>query len=165
VADLITHGCVAVLFRLGQQSPGGVASFVAGTCLPDLSRVPAMLFTRLRYDAPWIPEWLCYVWGPLHVPVGVLLQSYGVALLFRDEQRRAAFLNLVLGGFLHLAVDVLQFHFGQGYLLLFPFSTWDWELGWIGSEATVPLVPVLLPLTSWLAWRRWRSSAGTTREA
>ena len=156
MADLVTHGCIAVLARLGQRHPAGVATFVLGTCLPDLSRVPAMVFTRLRYDAPWIPEWLCYVWGPLHVPVGVALTSYLVALLFRDDARRSAFVNLLLGGMLHLLVDVFQFHFGQGYLLLFPVSTWDWELGWVGSEATVPLVPVLLPVTVWLARWRWR---------
>jgi hypothetical protein len=137
-----------------------VATFVLGTCLPDLSRVPAMLFTRLRYDAPWIPEWLCYAWGPLHVPVGIVLVSYGVALAFRDEERRWAFANLALGGLLHLAVDIFQFHFGMGYMLLFPLSTWDWELGWVGSEATVPVVPFLLPATILLARWRWRRRDG-----
>lgn len=155
MADLITHGCVAVLARLNSQSARWVPTFVAGTCLPDVSRVPAIVLTRLRYDFPQIPEWACYIWGPLHVPAGILLQSYLVALLFAESDRPVAFRNLLAGGMLHLAVDLLQFHFGMGYMLLFPLTTWDFEFGWIGSEATVPLVPVLLPLTILLARKRW----------
>jgi hypothetical protein len=92
--------------------------------------------------------------------LGVVLQSYLVSLLFAENQRRSAFQNLVGGGLLHLAVDLLQFHFGMGYMLLFPFSTWDFEFGLLGSEATVPLVPVLLPLTIYLARKRWWSARG-----
>ena len=155
MADLVTHGCVAVLVGLRAKSARWVPTFVAGSCLPDLSRVPAMFLTKLRYDHPAIPEWSCYIWGPLHVPIGVALESYLVALLFAEADRRMAFRNLLLGGFLHLGVDLLQFHFGMGYMLFFPFSTWDFEFGLIGSEATVPLVPILLPLTIVLARKRW----------
>jgi hypothetical protein len=90
------------------------------------------------------------------MPIGIAVQSWMVAMLFREEQRRVAFWNLFAGGMLHLGVDLLQFHFGMGYLLLFPFSNWDYEVGWMGSEATVPLVPVLLPLTVAAAWFRWK---------
>ena len=155
MADLITHSCVAILVRLPGRDSRWVPTFVAGTCLPDLSRVPAMVLTRLRYDFPQIPEWACYIWGPLHVPIGILLQSYLVALLFAEAERPVAFRNLFGGGMLHLAVDLFQFHFGMGYMLLFPVSTWDFELGLIGSEATVPVVPILLPLTIFLARKRW----------
>ena len=115
-----------------------------------------MVLTRLRWDFPQIPEWSCYVWAPLHLPLGIALVSYVVASLFPEAQRRTAFLNLACGGALHLAVDVLQRHFGMGYLLLVPFSDWDFEFGWMGSEATVTVVPWLLPLTALAAWARWR---------
>lgn len=156
MADLFTHSCVAVLVRLGRPTPTWVPTFVAGTCLPDLSRVPAMGFTRLRWDLPQIPEPLCYVWAPMHLPVGIALMAYLVALFFPEAVRRRAFGELLLGGLLHLAVDLTQTHFGMGYLLFFPFSEWDFELGWIGSEATVLIAPVLVPLTMALAWWRWR---------
>lgn len=159
MADLITHTCAAVLCKALPGRPHA-AIFVAGTCAPDLfGRVPAMGLTVLRWKLPWIPEWLVYVWGPLHMPVGILLASYALAFLFPEAQRRVAFTNLLGGGLLHIAVDLLQSHFGVGYLLLFPFSLWDFELGWIGSEDTVLIVPFLLPLTLAVGWWRWRPRA------
>ena len=158
MADLFTHACVAVIARLPQANHRWVATFVAGSCLPDVARVPSMVLTRLRWDLPQIPEWSCYVWAPLHLPIGIALESYCVSLFFPEAQRRTAFANLALGGALHLAVDLLQTHFGMGYLLFFPFSEWDFEFGWLGSEATVLIVPWLLPLTGLAAWLRWRNT-------
>lgn len=155
MADLITHGCSAILWKAGTGKPG-VATFVAGTCAPDLlGRVPSMGLTVLRWRVEAIPEWLLYVWGPLHMPLGILLSSYALSFLFVEAGRRAAFRDLLGGGLLHVAVDLLQRHFGVGYLLLFPFSTWDFELAWIGSEDTVRIVPFLVPITAVVARWRW----------
>jgi len=131
---------------------------VLGTCLPDLlGRVPSMALTWLRWSVPAIPEWLVYLWAPLHMPVGIVLSSYALSFLFPQVGRRTTFLDLLGGGLLHMAVDVLQRHFGVGYLLFFPFSWWDFELGWIGSEDTVRIVPLLVPITlAVMGWRRKR---------
>lgn len=164
MADLITHSCVALLWKVAStpgrppserwRLPGGVATFLLGTCLPDLlGRVPSMALTTLRWQFPAIPEWAVYLWSPFHVPLGILLGSVLVAQVF--TARREAAWQLAWGGLLHVAVDLLQTHLGIGYLLLFPFSMWDFELGWIGSEATVLIVPVLLPLTVLACWARW----------
>ncbi len=155
MADLFTHASIAVLARLYQRHPRGVATFVAGTCLPDLSRVPATLLTRLRWDLPQIPEWLCYVWAPLHLPAGIAGMSFLAACLFPEDRRKTAFVNILAGGMLHLLVDLFQTHLGLGYLLLFPLSDWDVEFGLIGSETTVLWVPFLVPLTVAAAWWRW----------
>ena len=155
MADLITHSCAAILWKVASKGER-VPTFVAGTCLPDfLGRVPAMGLTELRWKLPWIPEFLVYLRPPFHMPTGILVGSMMVALLFPEGQRSASFRALLGGGMLHLAVDLFQRHFGVGYLLFFPFSLWDFELGWIGSEDTVRIVPVLLPLTVGLAWWRW----------
>lgn len=155
MADLVTHTCVALLFKAASRGPR-VAVFVAGTCLPDLlARVPAMVLTEARWTMPAIPEWLVYLWVPLHMPMGILLASVFFAFLLPERGRAEGFRALLGGGALHLAVDVLQSHFGVGYLLLFPFSQWDFELGWIGSEDTVRIVPVLAPVTAVVAWWRW----------
>lgn len=160
MADLITHTCAAVLWKVATARPM-VATFVAGTCAPDLiGRVPSMALTVLRWKLPAIPEWLLYVWGVAHMPAGILLCSWALAFLFPENVRRVAFLNLLGGGMLHVAVDLLQAHFGVGYLLLFPFSLWDFELGWIGSETTVLIVPFLLPATVAAACWRWGRRAG-----
>jgi hypothetical protein len=167
VADLITHTCVALLWKVastpgrpraegGWRVPAGVATFVLGTCLPDLlGRVPAMALTTLRWSVPAIPEWTIYLWSPFHVPVGIAVASVLVAQAFAPAARRTAAKELAGGGMLHMAVDVMQTHLGIGYLLLFPFSMWDFELGWIGSEATVLIVPGLLPFTVLACWARW----------
>ena len=58
MADLITHSCVAYLLKAVPGRPN-VATFVLGTCLPDLlSRVQSMGLTWLRWSVPAIPEWL-----------------------------------------------------------------------------------------------------------
>ena len=156
MADLITHTCTAVLWKAGVNDRAGAATFVLGTCLPDLlGRVPPMALTQLRWSWPWIPEWAVYAWGPLHMPVGILVNAWVWSFLFPERGRARAWRDLLGGGLLHMAVDVLQRHFGVGYLLLFPFSTWDWEAGIIGSEDTVRIVPFLLPLTVAFAWWRW----------
>lgn len=161
MADLITHACTALLAKAPYRRPVHVATFLAGTCLPDLiGRVPAMALTKLRYTLPAIPEALVYPWNVVHMPFGLLCTAYLLTFVFREGDRPPVFRNLVGGGLLHLAVDLLQFHFGVGYLLLFPFSTWDYEIGCIGSEDTVRIVPVLAPFTALVCWLRWRSSEG-----
>lgn len=156
MADLITHACTAILWKAGSGGPRP-AVFVAGTCLPDfLGRVPPMGLTVLRWELPWIPEWAVYLWGPLHMPLGIVIWAWLFGFLFPVERRPEAVAALAGGGLLHMAVDLLQHHFGVGYLLFFPFSTWDFEFGVIGSETTVLIVPGLLPLTALAAWARWR---------
>jgi len=155
MADLITHACTALLWK---AASGGdrVAVLVAGVCVPDLvSRVPAMSLTWLRWSVPAIPEWLVYLWGPLHMPTGMIACAWLLSFVFPEAGRRAVFANLLGGAFLHLAVDLLQHHFGVGYLLLFPFSQWDFEFGVIGSEDTVRIVPFLVPFTAAVCWWRW----------
>lgn len=171
MADLITHTCVALLWKCvtvpgvagstGWRIPPSVATFVFGTCLPDLlGRVPAMGLELLRWTFPIIPVWAVYFWSIFHVPFGIVMCSLLVAQVFGMSVRRFAFHQLVLGGLLHLAVDVLQTHLGTGYVVFFPFSTWDWELGLIGSEDTVRIVPALLPMTVGLCWWRWGRGGG-----
>lgn len=104
---------------------------------------------------PWLPESLLHLTTPLHLPVGVILSSYLLAHLFAERHRVGVFRDLLAGGLLHLGVDLLQSHLGVGYALLFPFSLWQGEIGWFGSEATVTAAPALVLVTSVLAAWRW----------
>ncbi len=148
---------MALLLKRGQQAaaptrPLHLASFVAGNVLPDLlARLPAEAFILVQKAGLPVPPVLLHGWGPLHIPSGMLLASLALCLLFPRDQQRAVFANLLGGMLLHLAVDVLQDHAGAGYLLLFPFSTAPYELGWIGSEATVFIAP-LMALAALAAW-------------
>jgi hypothetical protein len=163
LADLITHTCSAVLWKAavgpGRDGRTHVATFVAGVCAPDLlSRVPSTALMVLHARVSWVPEGAIYLWGPLHMPFGIVLGAFLLAYAFPLAERPAAMRALTGGGLLHLALDVLQRHLGEGYLLLYPFSTWDWEAGMMSSEATVTALPVVLPLTLAAAWWRWGRS-------
>jgi hypothetical protein len=153
VADLVTHAAIGLLIKAA-TGRRHAAAFVAGTLLPDLlSRLPSMIFSAARVLVE-VPPLLIYGFDPLHTPVGMLLSAYAISLLFVAEQRRGVFCNLLAGMLLHMAVDLLQSHLGVGYPLLFPFSTRSFELGLIGSEATVPLA-IPLALVAGVVWR-WR---------
>jgi hypothetical protein len=155
VADLVTHLCVVLLPGTLVRSPL-VVVVAAGTVLPDaLGRaIPLTLDAARRAGAP-VPEALIWPWSALHEPFGWALVSVLIATLFVVRQRWPVLCALWLGGALHTALDVLQDHHGQGYLLLAPFTTRTFELGWIGSEATVGVALPLALLTT-MAWvLRW----------
>ena len=160
MADLVTHACVALLFKAGTRGPN-VPAFMAGTFLPDLlGRLPRVLLEPVHAHVAPLPPVLLDGWEPLHLPVGMVISAWAVALFFAPGQRRAVLGALIGGMGLHLAVDLLQNHFGAGYLLFFPCSLWPFEIGWIGTEDTVFIVPFLVPLTALIWWRILRKSGG-----
>jgi len=158
MADLITHAAVAWLLRLRSRDRVAVELFVVGAVLPDVvSRVPSIALTSLRDQGLPVPPALLVGWEPLHMPVGMVVLSALLAVLFAPEGRGRAFRNLLGGMGLHLLVDLLQDHMGVGYLLGFPLRLPSVELGLIGPEATVLVVPVLAVAVALGArWRRRR---------
>jgi hypothetical protein len=81
-----------------------------------------------------------------------------------QDLRRSAFLDLVGAMALHLGLDLLQDHQGVGYLLAYPFSDVLFELGWIGSEDSVLVAPVLAAgaLIAIPVWNRTPNQNGMT---
>ena len=152
--DPVTHLCTALFPKalLGGRYTG---VFAVGVSLPDIaSRLPTAVLER-AYDRGFIPREAMYPWATLHMPIGIAVSCALLTFLFPEKDRPAVFGWLLGGGALHLAADLLQFHYGQGYYLLFPFSLWRFELGWVGSEATVPLAPWFAAATA-IAWGyRW----------
>lgn len=160
--DLITHGAVALLVKAGTGRPH-VASFIAGSLLPDLlARVPPMLMERVDRHLVAIPrDWL-YVTSPMHMPIGMLVSAYALSFLFQEAERRAVFWSLLGGMGLHLALDLTQYHLGVGNPLFFPINLHTYELGWIGSETTVPIAIPLALLSVWVYRRRRRGRPDQT---
>jgi membrane-bound metal-dependent hydrolase YbcI (DUF457 family) len=162
VADVVTHLCSGLIVHA--MAPVGVVRrwsplFVAGVVLPDLlSRAPATLLGLVHSHTHPLPTWILYCWPPLHLPAGILLYSALIALLFPAAQRRAALTALLAGGALHVLLDLFQRHVGLGYPLLVPFSGRDFELGLMGTEATVAWVPIVVASTAlvYLAAAWWR---------
>ena len=135
-----------------------VGAVTLGSVLPDvLGRVVPLALEQAQLRGLPVPVLLVLPWNALHSPAGSLAAAGVVAFLFVPEHRSRVFAAVALGIGLHLGLDVLQFHHGQGYPLLLPFSWATFELGWIGSEATVPWALPLLALTG-LAWgaRAWQ---------
>lgn len=156
MADLVTHAAIGTLLKAATRGPHA-AAFIAGNMLPDiLSRLPALVLGHLHKYVT-MPPMLLYGWNPLHMPAGMLLTAWLLALLFPAPSRRGVFWNLLAGMALHLGLDLLQSHLGVGYALCFPFSHSTYELGWLGSESTVPFA-LPLALISGLVWRRRRGT-------
>jgi hypothetical protein len=159
VADGVTHLASAYLLR----APAGgrhVPVFVLGAVLPDLvSRVPALAAEEAVRQGVPVPQALVWCWTPLHLPAGILLVSLLLPFLFAEEERPAVCCALLGGGALHVALDLLQRHVGLGYLLLFPFSSRDFEVGLLGSEATVWAAPLLAAAAALLWGFRRRAAA------
>lgn len=129
--------------------------------IPDaFGRAIPLAIERLISLGTPLPATLLWPWASLHEPVGWLLVCTLLAAAFVERDRARAWRALCLGAAAHTALDVTQFHHGEGYVLLAPFSARTFELGWMGSEATTSIALPLLGLTA-LAWapagieRRW----------
>ncbi len=161
MADLVTHMATGLLVKAATRR-GHTATLVLGTVLPDLiARAPALVLARVREAGAPIPEPLVHAPAVAHMPLGMLALATLLALLFHEPDRREAWRNLAGGLFLHLAVDLLQDHMGVGYMLLYPFTTWDFEFRLVSTEATVLWAPWLGPLSVGLWWWRTRGGRGT----
>ena len=160
VADLVTHGAAAVLLK-GGMGWRYTAVFVAGTLMPDVfSRVPAIALGWVHVHLIPLPVQAMTLWQPLHQPLGMLLMAYLLCHFFEARHRESIFWNLLGGMAFHLGLDLLQDHHGVGYQLAFPFSENVWELGLIGSEATVPIA-VPLALIAFLVVRRHQAGGSS----
>jgi hypothetical protein len=123
-----------------------------GTVLPDaLGRAVPLGLEQLWLAGVPVPMAMLWPWSALHEPVGWALAATVAGCAFVREHRVRATLALMAGAALHTALDVLQDHHGEGYLLLAPFTDRDFELGWIGSEATVGIALPLAAVTA-AAW-------------
>lgn len=130
--DLVTHYAVAHLAARRSWRPA-TTMFLLGTLLPDLLTRPFYILLPQTY-------WLV---TPLHTPVGIVIVSWMIAVLFRVEARRQIFMALVLGAFLHFALDAMQRHLVAGYFWLWPFSWWTTERGLFWPEESLMIAPVL----------------------
>lgn len=148
MADLVTHLASALL--PGVLLPANRASLLAiGVALPDVGgRLPSIAAESLPFA---LPPGSLSAFDVLHQPIGLTAAIVATSTLFVPEQRRIVAGWLLSGAALHLAVDLLQDHHGQGYHLAFPLSEWRFELGWIGSESSISWAP-WLGLATGVAW-------------
>jgi len=155
VADLVTHLCTALIPGVF-FAPRQAVWLALGAVVPDAAaRVPGLALDLLRRVGIGIPPGVESPLAVFHMPIGIVLGTLVIAPLLHPEQRTRAVRWLIAGGFLHLAVDLLQDHHGHGYFLFFPLSVRRWELGWVGSEASTLWAPWLVGVTVLLWGMRW----------
>lgn len=142
--DLFSHLAAAHIVRRSvelkrEQAFHGqdYTMFYLGSILPDLvsKTIPIM------FDGPRI-HWAV---APTHTPLGLLLMSYGIALLFNEKNRKRFFLLLILGAVFHLLLDVLQKHLTDGaYYWFFPFSWKSFHIPVFWPSDSIIAIPFLL---------------------
>lgn len=171
MADLVTHACVALLPGAAVRSRY-LGAVVVGTVLPDVVArlLPLALMELQDRGVDAVSGLVRLPWSLLHTPFALLLLCGALSFAVIERHRVGVLVGMLIGCASHLGLDLLQDHHGQGYLLLAPFSRWRFELGLIGSEATVSVAPWLAALTAG-AWAiRWarsgrREAAGAATEA
>ena len=156
MADLITHLC-SVLLPASLCSIRWTGPLAVGVVLPDvLGRAPAMAVATFIQEPGPISGFLLTPFEVFHMPVGILLSALLVGCFTIRRDRFPMVCGLALGGLIHVALDVTQFHHNTGYPLLFPFSRVRFEAGIIGSETTVGWSGGLAALTAGAWWIRWK---------
>lgn len=155
VADLVTHLCV-VLLPAAWLPRRWVAPLAIGAAMPDAAgRVPGLAAEAVMQLGLAVPDAWVRPFGVAHTPLGAVAITLWLVAFARPVDRSLAGAALTLGAASHFVLDVLQDHHGEGYLLLWPWSMEQLELGWIGAQATTPVALPLLAVTA-AAWG-WRA--------
>jgi hypothetical protein len=120
---------------------------LVGAVLPDL---PSKLFDML-FELEWAAI-------ASHTPLLWAVMAYGLAHVFAERLRPSAFLGLLLGGWLHILVDLGKDNMGFGVIMLaFPLSWKTYGLGLYYPENSLSYAPWCLGAVlvgEWIAtWR------------
>ncbi len=159
MADLVTHAASAWIVGVRLLDRPSVGWLAAGAVLPDLaSRLPRVVLhvaveSGLVDSGPTMLRLLFGLEFP-HTPAGLVVTAVFVAavlpaLLTRPLSRRRIAAMLTLGGALHLLLDAFQLHIQPSYCWFYPISMERSEIGWLSTDATLFLMPVVL-LLAWL---------------
>ena len=160
MADLLSHGLVAYLLAGPRTDGTSVAWAVSGALLPDLlDRAPNILWRLsldvLRVEPSALEVLLLAGLQVFHTPIGFALLAIAIALslplwLVDPLKRRTAALCLWLGGMSHFALDICQED--ARLRLFYPFSMRFWQFGFMQSEDSIRVWPVLL-IAALVLWR------------
>jgi hypothetical protein len=167
--DLLAHAlvgyCLGTLlsFRYDWLTPGYVTAVMAGTFVPDLSKVYLVVPDATVSAALGLP----FSWFALHTVGGTAVAVLVGVALAADAERRRVLGLLGLGAASHLAADALLLT-ASGYSK----SMW-WPIAHVGlpspglylsTSPTPTLVVGLLAFGLWLVKRR-RPGSTTRRES
>ncbi|MCE5213849.1 MAG: metal-dependent hydrolase [Methanobacterium sp.] len=150
--DWITHIAVAYTLcallglKYKQFNTPNTVLVMIGAVIPDLVKV-GMIFDYLG-SGVWE-----YIW-PLHLPIGSLIITTIMALLFKEK--KSAFLFLLLGMVTHFGLDLLLENVGGGIILFYPFYWGGWQLNLVATDDYhITIISLVLALLAYLVSRRW----------
>jgi len=145
--DLMTHLTASYLLKKAAAPKQNVVPFLLGATLPDmLAYIPLLVsgFLPLKSMPLWVNA-VPHFFLPFHGILCFTLLSCLLALLFPREVRKGVFLNLELGGLLHLFLDLLQVQHGREVsYLFFPLYHTSFSLGWIETESSLYTLPLFV---------------------
>lgn len=166
MADWLLHYATGRAAVMPARSAVLRECLLLGVVVPDLPAKALILslhFLDRRWGVDTDVEWTKIA---SHVPLLWAGMAYLLAHLFREPLRPAAFAGLLLGGWLHIALDCAKDTMGAGVSpLAFPFSlTWH-DFGWYYHEDTLKFTPwalgAILAIEGAAGWRskRFRAAA------
>ena len=153
--DLMTHLAASYLVKRTLAPERHMLPFLLGAALPDIVSylplgvtvtAPPLLARFASWNPDAIPLWAKHFpefFYPFHGVIPFALLSCLLAFLFPAAGRGRVFLNILLGGLLHLLMDLLQVSHNQSGYLLFPLSWRSFSLGWIETESSLYAAPFL----------------------
>lgn len=148
MADLLVHYAVSRTASLGARGIVAAECLLLGAVLPDVLAKPFNILFQLGWATT-----------ASHAPLTWLAAAYVAAHAFRAPHRPAAFLGLLIGGWLHIGVDLLRETMGMGSIALFyPFSVESYQVGgWYFSEDSLQFAPwALVAIAAVEGWTWWR---------
>lgn len=132
-----------LLGRSAQLDSNKKAILLLGTIMPDFERVFPLLCNALRaYRA----EEFFYkmLTQPFHSLLGLGMLTVFFASFFPEEPYRRTFLLLIIGGIMHLLLDMMMWPWSGGYTLFFPLQgskyTYSFRLIWPGNMILPTLI-------------------------
>lgn len=151
--DLVSH--VALGYSAKKISPWkrGMMWFILGSCLPDLAARGGRTVLKIWANAAgsdYPMNWMTGV-GVFHEPAGYAVLCLWMVYLFPRPERELIFSNLLGGGLFHYFLDIFQYHITPGYMPFAPCSSFTFELGLVGTETSLYLVPLWVSVAG-LIW-------------
>ncbi len=116
--DLITHLSFNYIIYKFLKKYFYITIFLFGAIYPDLFVASQLILIDFLKFSP--VEKIIAFFVSSHSIFFVFISAIGFALFFRDFLK--AFFSFFIGAFLHLFLDFFQYNFGNGNILLFPFS-------------------------------------------
>jgi len=121
-------------------------AFLVGAVLPDIMSYSPLFISSLVGLQP--PEHFLsrvpFFFFPFHGLIGFSLLCWLLALLCPAAFRKEIFINLELGGLIHIGLDLLQVQHAQAGYLLFPFSWRTFNLNLMETESSLKVLPIFL---------------------